>query len=259
MAFGKWIGGFLGLLSGGPLGALAGYALGSFFDHLSESSDSERTERASQFYSEPQQSATRNGFLFALMVLSAHVIQADGKIMHSEMECMRAFLRQNFGEAAVSQGDEVIRRLFDKRKQMGDRAWRQQIQACCQQIAGVLDEGQRLVLLRYLVEISKADGHVDPSELDCLHEIAVNMRLSADEVDQMLGMGKDSLADAYQVLGITPDASDDDVKKAYRKMALKHHPDKVATLGDDVRKAAEQKFKDIAAAKDLIYKARGME
>ena len=62
----------------------------------------------------------------------------------------------------------------------------------------------------------------------------------------------------YKVLGVSPDATDDDIRKAYRKLALEHHPDRVATLGDDVRKAAEKKFQEINAAKDKIYKARGM-
>jgi DnaJ like chaperone protein len=279
MAIGKWIGGFLGLLSGGPLGALAGYALGSLFDLVTDRNASVWNQQngnpfgpnnSGQPYGNNQQqgydysqagydyAGTRNGFLFSLMVLSAHVIQADGKIMHSEMECMRRFLRLNFGEVAVSEGEEIIRRLFDRHKEMGDEQWRQSIRGCCQQIAGVMGEAERLQLLRYLVELAKADSSIPDVELDCLHDIAVNMGLAADEVDSMLGMGKSTLDDAYKVLGIDSSATDDEVKKAYRKMALKHHPDKVATLGEDVRKAAEQKFKDITAAKDLIFKARGI-
>ena len=274
MAIARWIGGFLGLLSGGPLGALAGFALGSLYEYLTERDEPAQTtyrtttqqERTSgqsgRTYTRRQTTSsdagTRNGFLFSMMLLSVHVMQADGKIMHSEMECMRRFLRQNFGETSVAQGEDIIKRLNEKRKQMGDAAWQQQITACCQQIAGVMTEAQRLQLLSYLVAIAQADGLLPQSEIDCLHGIAINLGLSADEVDQLLGMGKDTLQAAYQVLGISPDATDDEVRKAYRQMALKHHPDKVATLGEDVRKAAEQKFKDITAAKDLIFKARGM-
>ena len=269
MAFGKWIGGIFGLFAGGPLGALAGYAFGSLFDSFNEASSTASDKNESSYnrqYARSRSSHTpqdeegsRNGFLFAMMVLSAHIIQADGKIMHSEMECMRQFLRQNFGEGSVAQGEQIIRKLFDYRKQKGESDWQQQISACCKQIARVLNQGQRLVLLQYLVAIAQADGSVAQAELDSLHQLASNLRLNPDEVDQMLGMGKDSLEDAYKVLGITPDATDDEVKKAYRKMALKHHPDKVATLGEDVKKAAEQKFKDISAAKDKIYKARGLD
>ena len=67
-----------------------------------------------------------------------------------------------------------------------------------------------------------------------------------------------NLEAAYRVLGIAPSATNDEVKKAYRQMALKHHPDRVSTLGNDVKKAAQKKFQEINNAKDLIYKARGM-
>ena len=66
------------------------------------------------------------------------------------------------------------------------------------------------------------------------------------------------LDEAYKILGISPNATNDEVKAAYRKMALKHHPDRVSTLGDDIRKAAEKKFQEINNAKERIYKARGL-
>lgn len=267
MAIGKWIGGFLGLLSGGPIGALAGYALGALLDKIAGSSltanDYDTGRQGYQGYTtyrEPQEAAdgNRNGFLFALMVLSTHIMQADGKIMHSEMECLRRFLRHSFGEVAVAEGEQIVRKLVERRRMMGEAQWAACISDCCRQIAAVMNEGQRLQLLRYLVELAKADGTLPQQELDCLHGVAVHLRLMADEVDQMLGMGKNTLADAYKVLGISSSASNDEVKRAYRTMVLKHHPDKVATLGEDVRKAAEQKFKDITAAKDLIFKSRGI-
>ena len=91
-----------------------------------------------------------------------------------------------------------------------------------------------------------------------MKECAQWMHMSADEVDSMLGLGKDDLESAYKVLGVSPDASDSEVKRAYRRLALEHHPDKVAALGEDVRRAAEKKFQKINEAKDRIWKARGL-
>ena len=93
-----------------------------------------------------------------------------------------------------------------------------------------------------------------------MRNVAANLGIAADDLESMLNMsaGSNNLEAAYKVLGITSAASNDEVKAAYRKMALKHHPDRVATLGEDVRKAAEKKFQEINEAKETIFKARGM-
>ena len=93
---------------------------------------------------------------------------------------------------------------------------------------------------------------------EALKETAIAIGLSASEVESMLNLGSDSLDAAYKVLEIEPSATDDEVKAAYRKLALKHHPDRVTSLGEDIRKAAEDKFRQINEAKDRIYKARGI-
>ena len=303
MAAGKWIGGFLGFITAGPLGALAGFALGSLFDkgldEVNKDGDNQQYGDAYSAYSGQsgyhsgyqsqrgygraygsgnraysQQRAyegERNSFMFSLLVLASYIINADGKIMHSEMEVVRRFLSQNFGEAAKQQGEEILLKLFEQQKRMGMQQYRSVIQDSCHQIRANMLYEQRLQLLNFLVIIAQADGVVVPEEVQALKEVAIHMGLTAEDVDQMLGMNhgwgngsgssasaNSSLADAYRVLGISPSATNDEVKAAYRKMALKHHPDKVAALGEDVRKAAEKKFQEINDAKDRIYKARGM-
>lgn len=257
MALGKWIGGFIGWAAAGPLGALLGFAIGSFIDRDSKSSQQHSVE----YNTQSPNSGQRNSFLFSLLVMASYIIKADGKIMHSEMEFVRQFLRANFGEAAVTEGNQILLDLFEKRKQMdaiNPSAFRSTIYDCGRQIAANLTYEERLQLLRFLAMIAQSDGHVCDKEIEALKEVASAMGLSANEVNSMLNLGRNTLEAAYQVLEISPSATDDEVKAAYRKLALKHHPDRVASLGEDIRKAAEEKFRQINEAKDKIYKARNL-
>lgn len=278
MSAGKWIGGFLGFITAGPLGALAGYALGSLFDRgLDEVNRDDAGQQygyAGQQYSHSEQrrrtyEGERNSFMFSLLVLASYIINADGKIMHSEMEMVRRFLRQNFGERAKEQGEEILLKLFEQQKRMGIEAYRSVIQDSCHQIRTNMLYAQRLQLFDFLIMIAQADGVIVQAEVQALREMGIHMGLSTEDIEQMLNLGSShqggatvssasSLDDAYRILGISPSATNDEVKAAYRKMALKHHPDKVAALGEDVRRAAEKKFQEINNAKDRIYKARGI-
>lgn len=259
---------------GGPLGALAGLFIGALFDHgLDSVNTSDNTNayngkhddarddtfRASEAYRRDRDGeGQRNSFLFALLVLASYIIKADGRVMHSEMEFVRRFLRTNFDEAAAVQGNEILLRLFDEQKRQGMQGFKHTVADCCRQIAANMDYSQRLQLLNFLVLISQADGCTPAEEIAALKECAAWMQMSAADVDSMLNLKGDSLDEAYKVLGISPTATDDEVRRAYRKLALEHHPDRVAALGEDIRLAAEKKLQEINAAKERIYKARGL-
>lgn len=289
MAFGKWIGGFLGFISGGgPLAVLAGMALGALFDKgldsLGGNDEPRRSSgpdpgygysgrgtggaayqsgfgRAQQYARQRPCRASGEDFLFSLLALASYVIRADGRVMHSEMEYVRHFLRVNFGEEAVTQGNDILLRLFDEQKRMNASApyaFRDLIRQSAMQIAANMSYEQRLQLVAFLVKIARADGNVADAEVQAIREVAQYMRIVSQDVESLLSLGGDSLDDAYRVLGVTPDATDDEVRRAYRQLALKHHPDRVATLGEDIRRAAEQKLQMINEAKERVYKSRGM-
>lgn len=262
MAIGRWIGGALGgLLTGGSfLGMLAGYFIGKMFEGSDESSADQPYSAGPQAhaYGPRQQQAERNDFLFSMLVLASYIIRADGRVMHSEMETVRRMLRQNFGEAAVTQGDQVLRHLFSEQDRMGMAAFSASIQQSCWEISRQVDYSTRLQLLNFLVMVAQADGSVPPAEEQALKDCARWMGMGEAEVDSMLHLKGDSLDDAYKVLGVSPTATDDELRKAYRKLALQHHPDRVAKLGEDVKRAAEKKFQEINAAKERIWKARGL-
>ena len=275
----KWIGGILGFMTAGPLGALAGVVIASFFEQSlnsfadggsdGNSNGSYRNTYESSYYDRyGRQSRVnmgqRNSFLFSILVLASYIIRADGKVMHSEMEYVRQFLRSNFGPEAVTEGNQILNRLFEEQKRRDAQqpgSYHNVVMECCQQMARNMSYSQRLQMLSFLAQICKCDGAVVAPEINALRSVARALQLSDAEVDSMLNLqdAGTNVEAAYKVLEISPNATDDEVRKAYRKLALKHHPDKVATLGEDVKKAAEKKFQEINAAKDLIYKVRGMK
>ena len=125
------------------------------------------------------------------------------------------------------------------------------LSSSCVFLVSKLDDSQLLALLRSLYIIARADGQVNDMEMAALKEVAVIFGYSNIDIESLLNLRDEgtTLDAAYKVLGIEATATDDDVKAAYRRMALRYHPDRVATSGGDVTAAAEQKFKEINAAR----------
>ena len=268
----KWIVGFLGWVSGGPIGALIGFLFGSMMDSGLEvlrqigggtptgsggyggsyggqtgygtAGRSYQSTRTGGYTATEQ----RNSFMISLLVLSSAVIRADGRILSSELDHVRGFIRQNFGEQAV---DEAMRALDElNRKEIN-------IYSVGDQIATYMNYSQRLQLFHYLARIADADGEFSKSEKEVLEAIAAAIRINAADAASIIAMYYKDAGSAYAVLEISQSATDDEVKAAYRRMAMKYHPDKVATLGPDVQKAAEEKFSKIQEAYETIKKQRG--
>ena len=266
MGSARWIVGFLGWVTFGPIGALLGYLAGTFIEEKIEAArqitggSAQQGQRTGGQYQNGGQYQTgrtgrytsteqRNSFLVSLLVLSSAVIKADGKTDQKELDCVRDFFRKNFGEAAANEAMQALERLNQQQVniyQVGD------------QIASYMNSSQRLQLLHYLVQIAMADGVFDASEKSVIEAIASVIRIPSSDAASVIAMYYKETDAAYTVLGISPSATDDEVRTAYRKMAMKFHPDRVSTLGPDVQKAAEEKFKKVQEAYETIKKLRGM-
>ena len=241
MGLGKWIIGGLGWAMFGPIGGILGYIFASGFERMSEA--------AAEFekgYNRNQEQ--RNSFLVSLLVLSAAVIKADGKVTSAEMSKLREFFARNFGAVAADEAERIVNEIVKKDFNVYE---------VCAQVRSNMNYSQRMQLYHYLVSLGACDGLVQ-CEIQLLENIADAIGLQKADAESIMAQFKPDNDRNYKILEISPDATNDEVKKAYRRMAVKYHPDKVATLGEDIQKAAEEKFKAVSQAYDAICKERGI-
>ncbi len=235
MGFTKWLTGLLGWVVLGPIGGLLGFLYGMALE-----------KGGARTYSATEQ---RNSFFVSLLVLSSAVIKADGKTHPKEIDMVKDFVRRNFGESAVQDAVQILEKLQNQQVNIYEVG---------PQIARYMNYSQRIQLFHYLVQLAIADGKFDGSEKSVLEAIGTTIGLSASDAASVIAMFYKETDSAYAVLEIAPSATDDEVRQAYRRMAMKNHPDKVATLGPEVQKAAEEKFRQIQEAYETIKKERGL-
>jgi DnaJ like chaperone protein len=244
MKFAKWIGGALGWTFGGPIGGLFGFALGAMFDGTSDtavSTDAQARGRRSQ--------TTAGDFGLSLLVLSAAVMKADGKYLKSELEFIKQFYIRQFGDRIAQQQIPYLKELLQKDIPLYE---------VCMQIRQHMLISHKLQLIHYLFGIALADGEIHKTELDVISQISNYLGISEKDFASIKAMFvKDVNAD-YKILEIEPTASDEDVRKAYRRMAMKYHPDKVTHLGEEFQKSAKEKFQKLQEAYENIKKNRGI-
>jgi DnaJ like chaperone protein len=189
-------------------------------------------------------------FAHVLLILAAHIMKADGKIMRSELEYIRQFFIRKVGP---DKANDLVLKLRDLLEQDFS------INNVCRQIRMGMVYPLRLELLHFLFGIAAADGSVNPNEKQELERISAYLGVSMADFESIKAMFyRESPHSAYKILEIDPSVSDDEVKKAYRKMAVKYHPDKVSHLGAEFQEAAKEKFQKVQEAYENIRKQRGM-
>ena len=128
------------------------------------------------------------GFLLSLMIVSSYVIQADGKIMHSELEFLRGFLDDNYGVIKKEKYISLLLSIFEESKKYSSEEWKTKIKECTQELSGYTTEEQRMLLMSFLIKVVKADKKFEYSEVQTLRDLAEWLR-----VDLMLSERIDNL------------------------------------------------------------------
>jgi len=269
MGLGKWILGGLGWALGGPVGAIFGFLIGRSFENNEPRVSGQSFTGSTGGSRRYTNTGTQQDLSVALVVLMTAVMKADGTVRKSELEYVKAFLRNNYDEETANQLLHKMRDLQESDIPIGD---------VCRQIKQNTDYTTRYHMLDFLFGIASADGEISSPESRMLHSICIYLGIGMGDYTSIYerhvgggysgyGSGGNragstssrSKKDPYKVLGIERTATDDEVKKAYRRMAMKYHPDKVANMSEDIRKNAEAQFREINEAYEDIKADRGMK
>lgn len=261
--WGKLIGGVLGWFIGGPLGVLIGIILGHQFDRgLARFTGSIQFGQASAGHAQIQ-----NVFFETTFSVMGHMAKADGRVTEQEI----ALARQVMAQMGLS--EESRRKAIDlftagKQPDFDLKASLARFKATT-----TLARNLRLMFIEIQIYAAYADGIIHHAERHLLQQICQQLGFSAVDLERLEAMIRAqrhhagaggrveqvSLDDAYAILNISSDASDAEVKRAYRRLTNQHHPDKLVAKGlpEEMMKLAEEKTREIRAAYERIKDARG--
>ncbi len=259
MSVGKWILGGLGFVLGGPIGAVIGVVIGSLFDGVSWSgqltdgdSDEQQQSADNTHRTYSNRRPTAGDIRVSLLVLIACVMKSDGRVLKSEVNYIKPFLIKTFGEDEALQALQMLKQLLEKEI---DHA------AVSRQIGNNVNYSTRLEIIHMLLDLANADGEFAEQEYSIIEQIAANMRVTPKDFESLASLYRKTKDPnwAYTALEIEPSATDEEVKKAYRRMAMKYHPDKVANAGEQIKKQATEKFRSVNEAYERIKLLRRMK
>ena len=250
--FAKWLGAGVGFTMGGPIGAIIGYALGSIIDGVSIQDftrEQQEYEKQSQHQKRAKVSTKPGDFEISLLILASVVIKSDGKVDQRELDYVRLHFVNLYGKERANHAFKLFSGII--KKEISTRQ-------VCLQIRQYMPHSSRLQLIHFLFGIAKSDGLVTSSEEQVIRKIAGYLYVNPNDYTSIKAMFFNEINGAYKMLEISTNTSDEEVKKAYRRMAKKYHPDRLQGIGDEHKKIAKEKFQNIQKAYEDIKKERGM-
>ncbi len=239
-------------------GMFFGYLIGSAIDRIrNQGKGSPRGPRmqgsrsAEDIYAHYARRAQQsNDIPSILMALSAAVMKADDKVLKVELNYVKSFFQQQFGPQFNADHLQILKKNLESEIPLSQ---------ICQDTRYRTTLEVRMQIIHYLFGIANSDKNVSPSELNVITNIAMMLGIPQMEFESIKNMFYRNTDSDYKVLGVTENATDDEIKKAYREMAKKFHPDRVAAMGEEYQKGANEKFQKIQEAYDAIKKNRGFK
>lgn len=248
------IGAFFGYSFGGFIGALLGFVAGRFLGEQLDSTSTGKKFRSNFSYQTYRTNTSQYGvgvdFEMWILLLSAKVATADGKATPEELQYIRQQFIRMYG---VERANDAFRKFNTVIKKQSTP-----IDEVCREIAQRMNQASRIHLIHYLFNIAKADGHVTESEVRLISNIANQIYVSRSDFLRIKAMFYDHSDQAYKILGVTKDDPNEKVKKAYRELVKKYHPDRVQHLGQEHVQGAKEKFNSIQNAYEKIKAERGL-
>lgn len=242
----KWFAAILGYYVLRFPGAIVGFLIGSYIDSLRSSGSGGR----SIFRGGTSQSVTPADFELNLLSLCSVVIKADGNVTQSELDYVRQYFLSTYGKDKANAIFRTFNEVIKKREISAARI--------CAYLNQRTRYEVRLQLLHFLFGIAQSDGSIRPLEIEKIKEIAGYLNVGMIDFESIKAMFIKSADTAYKILEIERSVSDEEVKKAYRTMAKKYHPDRVITDNEAIKKGAEEKFKEVQKAYETIQAERGL-
>ncbi len=241
----KWVAAVLGYFIFRLPGAILGFIVGSFLDGMGGPRSG-----STIFEDFTRQTVSPADFELNLLSLCSIIIKADGTVSQRELDYVRQYFISTYGKEKANAIFRTFNEVIKKREISAQRICAYLVQRTRYEV--------RLQLLHFLFGIAQADGQVSKPEVDKLRELAGYLRIGRYDFESIMAMFIKSADNAYKILEIDKTATDDEVKKAYRRMAKKYHPDRVVTENEAIKKGAEEKFKEVQKAYDTIQKERGI-
>jgi DnaJ like chaperone protein len=242
----KWVGAFIGFLVRGFFGAVAGYLIGSLLDLILMP---KRNQNPFNTSFKRSNTVTPGDFELNLLSLASLVIKADGNVSQTELDYVRHYFVQAYGKERANATFKTFNEVIKKREISASKI--------CAFLRPRLRYEVRLQVIHFLFNIAKADGHISEKEIEKIKEISRNFSIGLHDFQSIKAMFIKSADSAYKILEVDKNATDAEIKKAYRTMVKKYHPDKLVNMDEAYQKGAKEKFNQVQEAYEKLQRERG--